>query len=374
MALVAAGLGAAPAEAAPVACSKVAFLGLRGSGEPALPQEQNMGKIVFPVYSELADSARSAGMSVLPIGLAGNDEYPAVPVLSFLKESLVSEDLVAGTVTSVVTGVGGLAKRLLPYLGSDRSTCIVLAGYSQGAWVIDNLLASTPAMMSRLTAVVLFGDPQFDGSSDVAVTPEAASQGILRTAGIPAVLRVTGAYYPGMSAKVRSYCGAGDPVCGYTTASNENKTACNPLVPMPWCHHFFYTKNGDVDAAVNFIFDRMKAAAAPASSTFAITSTGTYREGELVYARVNYVDPNEIARGFAFDGIDNNGWGPESHPFTDPSYGRVSPGRVDYPFNLSCGNPDQYESDIRMLIWGDDDIATAPVTIHLACGDISRPG
>jgi len=57
-----------------------------------------------------------------------------------------------------------------------------------------------------------------------------------------------------------------------------------------------------------------------------------------------------------------------------PVDGRVSPGRVDYPFNLSCGNPDQYESDIRMLIWGDDDIATAPVTIHLACGDISRPG
>lgn len=104
-------------------------------------------------------------------------------------------------------------------------------------------------------------------------------------------------------------------------------------------------------------------------ATLAISSTGTYREGGLVYARLNFTDPDGQALGFGFEGAAGAGWGRETHPFSDPSYGRISPGRVDYPFNLDCGSPGQYESDIRMWIYGDHDLTTAPVTIHLACAD-----
>jgi hypothetical protein len=103
-----------------------------------------------------------------------------------------------------------------------------------------------------------------------------------------------------------------------------------------------------------------------AASALAISGTGTYREGGLVYARVNFTDPDGRASGFGFEGVGGAGWGRENHPFSDPSFGRISPGQVDYPFNLACDSPEQYESDIRMWIYGDD-ITTEPVTIHLAC-------
>lgn len=328
-----------------------------------------MGETIFDTYRGLADSLRSSGIPVLPIGIAG-DEYPAVPVFHMLDDSLVSEELLTGMASSVTTGEGGLAKHLLPYLGHDQSTCVVLAGYSQGAWVIGNYLANSPATLSRLTAVVLFGDPRFDGSSDVAVGADASSQGILRSSHMPSGIRISGAYYKDMSGKVRSFCAPGDPVCDYSGATLQNKLDC--VRPEPWCRHFGYISNGYVGAADNFLADSVEATS-PTTSTLAISSTGTYREGELVYARLNFTDPNEQALGFGFEGIGDNSWGRESHPFSEPSYGLVSPGRVDYPFNLNCGHPNQYESDIRMWIYGDDDI-TQPVTIHLACRNTSHPG
>ena len=94
-----------------------------------------------------------------------------------------------------------------------------------------------------------------------------------------------------------------------------------------------------------------------------IVSTSTYQEGVLVYARTNYTDVNGDAEGFGFR------WRPgtESHPFSSPSYGRVSPGRVDYPFNLACGQPNQYAVDVQMWIYDKGGLKSRPVTVHVAC-------
>ena len=62
--------------------------------------------------------------------------------------------------------------------------------------------------------------------------------------------------------------------------------------------------------------------------------------------RLFFSDPSHTATGFGFRGANGAGWAEESHPFSDPSYGRVSPGQVDYPFNLGCGTDREYESDI----------------------------
>jgi hypothetical protein len=151
------------------------------------------------------------------------------------------------------------------------------------------------------------------------------------------------------------------------------------------CVHFRYPDNGGVSDAAKFLADRLRTATfpsapvsapvaapvgTPAPSPLTISNSTTYTEGDLVYARVDYNDPDKIAIGFGFE----SDWGEETHPFTDPSYGRVSPGRVDYPFNLGCAHAAHSEIDIQMWIYGDDDIGSAPADIHLACGGFSRPG
>jgi hypothetical protein len=100
---------------------------------------------------------------------------------------------------------------------------------------------------------------------------------------------------------------------------------------------------------------------------FEITCYGTYAENPLLYFRLFFSDPDNAAAGFGFKGVNGSAWGEENHPFTSPSYGRVSPGRVDYPFDLLCGTQSAYESDVEAWIYNNAGQRTAPVTIHLAC-------
>lgn len=95
----------------------------------------------------------------------------------------------------------------------------------------------------------------------------------------------------------------------------------------------------------------------------------TFREAEqlLVFFRVFFTDPNNDAMGFGFRGASGSGWAEESHPFSDPSYGRVSPGRVEYPFNLGFGTASAYESDVESWIYDTAGRRSSSLTIHLAC-------
>jgi hypothetical protein len=99
-----------------------------------------------------------------------------------------------------------------------------------------------------------------------------------------------------------------------------------------------------------------------------ITGVGSYREDALVYFRITYADQDGDAEGFGFRGVNGSGWGQESHPFTSPSYGRWSPGRIDYPFNLACGQPNQYETDVQAWIYDSTGLESTGVVIHLKCG------
>jgi hypothetical protein len=113
-------------------------------------------------------------------------------------------------------------------------------------------------------------------------------------------------------------------------------------------------------------------------SWFAAASTGnneppqivrseTFHEGELVYFRLHYTDSDNDAVGFGFRGINGSGWGSEEYFFTHPSYGRVSPGQVEYPFNHLCGTGSAYESDVAAYIFDAEGNRSSEVEIHLAC-------
>jgi len=66
------------------------------------------------------------------------------------------------------------------------------------------------------------------------------------------------------------------------------------------------------------------------------------------------------------------GWAEESHPFSSPSYGRVSPGIIEYPFNHGCGTSREYQSDVQAWIYDTAGRRSPPVIVHLAC-PIDRP-
>lgn len=107
--------------------------------------------------------------------------------------------------------------------------------------------------------------------------------------------------------------------------------------------------------------------AQPSNEPPEIVQVGTYQQGMYVYFSLLYKDSNGNAEGFGFRGTRGSGWAEESHPFSNPSYGRVYPGRVDYPFNLECGTAYEYESDVEAWIYDTAGLQSRPVVIHLTC-------
>jgi Ca2+-binding RTX toxin-like protein len=98
-----------------------------------------------------------------------------------------------------------------------------------------------------------------------------------------------------------------------------------------------------------------------------IEQVETFREGDLVFFSLSYTDPNNDAIGFGFHGTNGSGWGEETLPFSSPSYGRISPGKVEYPFNHACDTGPAYESDVEAWIYDSAGHKSDPISIHFAC-------
>jgi len=99
----------------------------------------------------------------------------------------------------------------------------------------------------------------------------------------------------------------------------------------------------------------------------AISSVGTYTQGELVYFDIHYSDPGNDAEGFGFVGVNGSGWAEENHPFSSPSYGIVGSDSIAYPFNEECGTDQQYDSYVEAWIYDTAGARSTPVVIHLVC-------
>jgi hypothetical protein len=98
-----------------------------------------------------------------------------------------------------------------------------------------------------------------------------------------------------------------------------------------------------------------------------ITGYSTYQEGPLVYLSVSYTDADGDAEGFGFTGANGAQWARETNPFSSPSYGRVRPGRVDYPFDHGCDDDALYESDVAFWIYDSEGRQSERNVAHLAC-------
>lgn len=267
LALAALFLVPAPAARAQAPCSDVVFIGVRGSHEDAEAATQYMGEQVYATYQGFERSARAAGIRVTPVGLDAS-EYPAVPVFFPDAEqqgnidTLFIQQIVTTTSASVTAGEASLAYRYGNYIGTT-SPCLVLVGYSQGAWVIGDFFythdndQTRARKLARFSAVVLFGDPRFDPTSNVS-NGNLEAPGLLRHTDMR-LLRVepldrTGEYFDGESDRVRSYCSSDDTVCSYPggLADGFDNLECLREISN-LCGHFQYGENGYIGAAVNFL-------------------------------------------------------------------------------------------------------------------------
>ncbi|MFI6904486.1 cutinase family protein [Nonomuraea sp. NPDC050394] len=215
-----------PGPGKPKSCSKIVFIGLRGSGERAFELQHDMGATIYRgVFEEFRSRANSANVKVDGVGFSGVS-YPADSV-----DVLLAKGLVRRQFESVDRGVEGLAHHMDAAVKGNA--CIALAGYSQGAWVIGAYLAKHPKHKKKITAIVLFGDPRFSPKPPVA-RGSLEHPGSLRAFGVD-----KGHYYEDMRDRVRSYCQKGDPVCSFTTA---RVPSCNPLALgfLQTCAHTHY--------------------------------------------------------------------------------------------------------------------------------------
>ncbi|MET9568537.1 cutinase family protein, partial [Streptomyces virginiae] len=188
-------------------CSKSFLIAARGSGENPVDVPNNLNiKGEESALSVMYDQLNS------PKGTTGvyGSSYPAEGALVFATESNLFSQSLSPTAKAA-------AKELVNVLRAHVEKCqkqkIYLAGYSQGAAVIREVLNSAPELHGAISGIVLFGDAVIFGKK------------------LPS----------GLENKTLDICVPGDPICGVALESWGN---C--VMNSPSCPHFSYaTKSED---------------------------------------------------------------------------------------------------------------------------------
>jgi hypothetical protein len=199
--------GAAPAmapsaAAAPGTCEDFFVVGARGSGE-AQDERGGFGIAIEPFVTDL----RAALAGAAAVG-AEAVTYPALSIPDLLSIGGTGGDPGAATESyDASVAQGGVAGADI--LDRQAAACpdqkFVLAGYSQGADVIGNVIGRRPGLYGRIAAVALFGDPRFDPA-----TSAPSDGGATSGRGIAGIARVIP---PELADRYRTVCLANDIVC-----------------------------------------------------------------------------------------------------------------------------------------------------------------
>ena len=225
----AAGLaGSVPAAAAaappgPVvgpACPNVMMIAARGSGEqpqpggkygtwsnpaaytvldPAHQAYYGVGHFNYAVYTGLANASTSLRFALNPA------RYPADPAPEAVTNYKAYQASAADGAYSIVTEIN----RARAACGNQLR--FVMAGYSQGAWSVHiALYALDAATLNSISAVVLFGDPEFQPGQVI----DRGSQNGLGNSGLATPFDASHRNVPAsIRARTASYCLPQDPVC-----------------------------------------------------------------------------------------------------------------------------------------------------------------
>jgi len=180
----------------PVDCSKVLFIGARGSGEP-LDGRENLGGPGSPVQ-ETRNRLAARGVSLDVAGVI----YPAQSIEILQQGDVV--DYFAGVPQGVSALLTALRKRTDGNVCGWQHTTAVLVGYSQGALVVGNAIDQmTTQERATVRGVATYGNPRF--------TPNV--NGADLNTWMPGKLLARGPYADGVNGRSRDYCRADDIVC-----------------------------------------------------------------------------------------------------------------------------------------------------------------
>jgi DNA-binding beta-propeller fold protein YncE len=210
-----------------------------------------MGPEVHDTFLTFQQNAKNAGIDVAGYGVP----YTTITLVELLKQTKKS-------FPNVQEGVRLLSDHLQSQATSCPKQRETLVGYSEGAWIIDKLLHDASSdLTGRVTAVVLYGDPEFDHTAGDFVALSTDGDGLARSV-VPKF--AISPYLPqGLSGRAVSYCLsetvgtihprlAHDPICNWTSSSKPTDvTNCIGKNP-PNCVHLHY-RNGVTQKGADFL-------------------------------------------------------------------------------------------------------------------------
>jgi cutinase len=222
----------ASAPAAFASCPTVRFLGVRGSGE-----HSGFGYTVGDVLATVNHSLSNVNV--------GNwtDDYWAVNVNP--QEPRYNSEYI----TSVKQGIKNLQAEVQSSVQSCSSVPLLIAGYSQGAEVVDDWFLSAEAngLRGHVVGIVLLGDPRFNPAQELPVDQGSFNH---RRQGVgPIQFRPAGGtfgtlvnYSAADANMIRSFCVAHDPICNYAGGDMAACSANGVWSFLASCAHLNYQK------------------------------------------------------------------------------------------------------------------------------------
>ncbi|MBW0282600.1 hypothetical protein ATN38_05020 [Rhodococcus sp. FH8] len=242
----------------PTNCKKFHFVGVRGSGED--PQDKSiddyerasaansplpitnptgtgLGSTIYSTERDVTDQLRKMPYISADPTEASSIAYPAIPVSQYVTNF-------GNYKRSIVIGANNLRAKLKNIETECPGTEVVIAGYSQGADVINAAMGlehqanSAGKVMSKVKKIVIFGDP-----SHLPNRAENIGSGNGSGASIAFGLSVSDAVaykdsHPGL---VTSICTIGDVVCDTSTGNLAD--ALQPVTGLSGNHTLYqYTK------------------------------------------------------------------------------------------------------------------------------------
>ena len=233
------GTGVAPSQPPPPGCSRVLVLAARGVGEA-------------PTNNSIGDTLTSLVNTVRQRVGSTNLKAEGVPYPTSSLADLISQPLNGRGFYSVDLGAATLGNIIAQQRHCGTSESILLAGYSEGAWVIHRYLAGNPTTAwAQVKGVALFGDPLFDPTSITDNgTFDHTKYGVVAT-----LVGHQSPYLPPvLQSHTRSYCLAGDPICNWPQ-SLAILNQCR--VGSAQCAHYQYPRLGYTLSGGNWLANQL---------------------------------------------------------------------------------------------------------------------
>jgi hypothetical protein len=206
-------------------CGTAKFFGTRGSGEQNF-EGNGMGKTLNAMWQKVH--------GIVPGIRFEYTDYPAIPV------NVLGRTYANDYVDSVSKGASKLETSLKNFIAWCPKNYAMLAGYSQGAEVVNTVIARLNAVERRhIASVTLFGDPSFNPQQP------GIDQGTFDRSfyGINvSVYHDHAVQWPSdLASRAKSYCLYGDVICDFSPAF-IGPCAVKPMSKS--CPHLFYKDLG----------------------------------------------------------------------------------------------------------------------------------